>query len=171
VLDRVVNDYATQLEAAAAARGAVGIDRASTRRSALRVIDVPEQKRVHWVDDQPSHNFRELAALAKLQVEVASVTSTPAVLARIKDDDEPFDLVISDWSRPEPTTDAPSAGIDLLRMLRRENMAMPVVFYRGAADGPRRHARSAMALAEGARGEAVRPDELFSLIAAGLTDP
>jgi len=50
-------------------------------------------------------------------------------------------------------------------------MAMPVVFYRGAADGPRRHARSAMALAEGARGEAVRPDELFSLIAAGLTDP
>ena len=169
VLDRVVNEYATQLEAAAVARGAVGIDRASTRRSALRVIDASEQKRVLWVDDQPRHNRRELAALAKLQVEVVSVTSTPAALARIKDDDEPFDLVISDWSRPEPTPGAPSAGVYLLRMLRAAHVSIPAVFYHGASDGTERHARSAIALAEGAAGEALWPDELFSLIALELT--
>lgn len=169
LLDRVVDDYTTELAAAAAARGTVPIDRVSARQSALRVIDAPEQKRVLWVDDRPNNNRRELASLAKLQVEVVSVTNTPAALALLTGNDEPFDLVVSDWSRPEPTPDAPSAGIDLLRKLRHQDVLVPVVFYHGEFDESRRRARSTLALADGAAGEAVRPDELFALIASSLT--
>ena len=79
------------------------------------------------------------------------------------------DLVLSDWNRPEPTTDAPSAGIDLLRKLRARHKTMPVVFYHGSFKEQERRARRDMALSEGAFGEAVMPDELLGLVASALS--
>lgn len=168
LLARVVEEFSSQVAEAAKARGAAGIDTGSAQRAALALIDAPEQKRVLWVDDRPSNNRREAAALAKLQIEVVQVTDTDAALARIASDPEAFDLVLSDWTRPEPLEGAPSAGIRLLRGLRRDWRDMPVVFYHGSFDPQRRQALHDLALAEGAYGEAVMPVELLGLVSGAL---
>lgn len=168
ILDRIVSEFSTQVTEAAKARGTPEIDTAEAKKYALELIDAPDQKRILWVDDLPSGNHFETAALAKLQIEVVAVTSTDAALARITADPEAFDLVLSDWNRPEPATDAPSAGIDLLRKLRAHHLTMPVLFYHGSFKEQERHTRRDMALGEGAYGEAVMPDELLGLVASAL---
>lgn len=168
LLDRVVDAFSDQVAAAAKARGAAGIDTVRAKQAALSLIDTPEQKRVLWVDDRPSNNLREAAALAKLQIEVVQVTDTEAALDRIAKDPETFDLVLSDWGRPERLEGAPSAGIRLLRALREYHFAMPIVFYHGTFDARQRRALHVLALAEGALGEAVMPDELLVLVARAL---
>jgi CheY-like chemotaxis protein len=167
ILARVVSDFTTQVESAAQSRGGT-IDRSATERAALALVDVPDQKRVLWVDNMPSNNARESAALATLQVEVVAVTSTAAGLKRLDTDREPFDLIISDWSRPEPLGGAPSAGMRLLRELKAGSHALPVIFYHGTFDPKRRRALREQATKGGAFGEAVRPDELFALVTAAL---
>jgi CheY-like chemotaxis protein len=168
LLARVVDEFSAQMTEAAKARGAAGIDKAQAKKAALSLIDNPDQKRVLWVDDKPSNNLRETAALAKLQIEVVPVTDTEAALERIAKDPEAFDLVLSDWQRPERTEGAPSAGIHLLRALRARQLTMPVVFYHGSFSERERRARHELALAEGAYGEAVMPDELLVLVAGAL---
>jgi CheY-like chemotaxis protein len=83
-------------------------------------------------------------------------------------DPEPFDLVLSDWQRPELHLDTLSAGIHLLRQLRKQKLSIPVVFYHGTADVQERAARRDQALREGAFGEAVMPDELLGLVTKAL---
>lgn len=168
LLARVVDAFSDRVTEAAKARGAAGIDRAEAQKAALSLIDAPEQKRVLWVDERPSNNRLESAALAKLQIEVVQVTDTEAALERIASDPEAFDLVLSDWQRPERTAGAPSAGIHLLRALRARHLAMPVVFYHGSFDARKRQQLHQLALAEGAYGEAVMPDELLVLVARSL---
>lgn len=168
ILDHVVAAFSTKVTEAAEARGAPDIDQAETKRCALNLIDAPDQKRILWVDDRPPNNHFEIAALAKLQIEVVAVTDTNAALARIASDPEPFDLVLSDWQRPEPTAGAPSAGIHLLRQLRARHLTMPVVFYHGSFNERERSGRRTLALSEGAFGEAVMPDELFGLVTSAL---
>lgn len=168
LLARVVDAFSDRVTEAAKARGAAGIDRAEAKKAAFSLIDAPEQKRVLWVDERPSNNRLESAALAKLQIEVVQVTDTEAALERIASDPEAFDLVLSDWHRPERTEGAPSAGIHLLRALRARHLAMPVVFYHGSFDARKRQELHQLALAEGAYGEAVMPDELFVLVARSL---
>jgi CheY-like chemotaxis protein len=167
ILARVVGDFTAQVESAARSRGAT-IDRGATERAALALVDAPDQKRVLWVDDRPSNNRLESVALAKLQVEVVAVTSTDAALARLATDPEPFDLVISDWSRPEPLGDAPSAGVRLLRGLKAKGHALPVILYHGTFDPQRRQSLREQATKAGAFGEAVLPDELFAMVTAVL---
>jgi CheY-like chemotaxis protein len=169
LLARVVEEFTSQVAKAARKRGASGIDTGSIQRAALALIDMPEQKRVLWVDDRPSNNASEVEALlASLQIEVVQVTDTDAALARIAADPAAFDLVLSDWTRPEPLEGAPSAGIRLLRAMRRDQRDMPVVFYHGSFDPQRRQALHDLALAEGAYGEAVMPDELLVLVSGAL---
>lgn len=168
LLARVVEEFSSQVAEAAKERGATGIDTGSAQQAALALIDMPEQKRVLWVDNRPSNNIREVAALAKLQIEVVQVTDTDAALARIASDPEAFDLVLSDWTRPEPLEGAPSAGIRLLRALRAHQRNIPVVFYHGSFDPERRQALHDLALAEGAYGEAVMPDALLGLVSGAL---
>lgn len=168
LLARVIDAFSDRVTEAAKARGAAGIDRAEAKEAARSLIDAPEQKRVLWVDERPSNNRLESAALAKLQIEVVQVTDTEAALERIASDPEAFDLVLSDWHRPERTEGAPSAGIHLLRALRARHLAMPVVFYHGSFDARKRQQLHRLALAEGAYGEAVMPDELLVLVARSL---
>jgi CheY-like chemotaxis protein len=165
---RVIDEFSAKLVQAAKARGAAGIDKAQAKQTALSLIDAPDQVRVLWVDDKPSNNLFETAALAKLQIEVVSVTDTEAALERIAKDPETFDLVLSDWQRPEPTEGAPSAGVHLLRVLRGRHLTIPVVFYHGSFNERERRARHERALAEGAYGEAVMPGELFALVVSAL---
>lgn len=168
ILDRVVKDFSAQITEAAKARGTHDIDQAKTKQYALTLIDAPDQKRILWIDDSPASNRFETAALTKLQVEVVEATSTEAALARIASDQEPFDLVLSDWHRPEPIAGSPSAGIRLLRELRARHLTIPVVFYHGSSDERERNARRKLAILEGAFGEAVMPDELLALVISAL---
>ena len=121
-----------------------------------------------WSDLETFRTPDEAAALAKLQIEVVQVTDTDAALARIAADPEAFDLVLSDWTRPEPLEGAPSAGIRLLRALRAHQRNIPVVYYHGSFDLERRQALHDLALAEGAYGEAVMPDALLGLVSGAL---
>jgi CheY-like chemotaxis protein len=168
ILDRVVSEFSAQVTAAAKARGTHDIDPAKAKQYALTLIDALDQKRILWVDDRPTNNRFETAALTKLQIEVVTVTSTEAALARLALDQEPFDLVLSDWQRPEPKAGAPSAGIRLLRELRARHLTIPVVFYHGSSDERERSARRELVLSEGAFGEAVMPDELLALVISAL---
>ncbi len=168
LLNRVLNGFSAQLREAAKARGVHEVDPAQTEQHAQALIDAPDQKRILWVDDRPDNNQFETAALAKLQIQVVAETSTKAALARLDKDPEPFDLVLSNWQRPELHLDTMSAGIHLLRQLRKRHLTVPIVFYHGSFEERERASRQQQAMREGAFGEAVMPDELFRLIAAAL---
>ncbi|MCK6499467.1 MAG: TIR domain-containing protein, partial [Nitrospira sp.] len=141
LLDRVVNEFSAKVTEAAKARGVPALDSAQAEPYARALIDAPDQKRILWVDNRPDNNRFETAALAKLQIEVVAVTSTKAALARLDKDPEPFDLVLSDWQRPELHLDMVSAGIHLLRQLRKRHLTVPVVFYHGSFDEQERVTR------------------------------
>ena len=168
ILDRVVLEFSERVTQAAKARGVQRIDEDQACQYARALIDAPDQKRILWVDDRPDNNRYETAALAKLQIEVVPVTSTKAALDRLESDPEPFDLVLSDWQRPELHLDTLNAGIHLLRQVRKAHPAVPFVFYHGSFDKRERVARREQALHEGAFGEAVMPDELLELVAKAL---
>jgi len=168
LLDRVVKEFSATVTEAAKARGAQDVNQAQAEQYARALIDSPDQKRVLWVDDRPDNNRLETAALAKLQIEVVAVTSTKDALARLDSDSEPFDLVLSDWQRPELHLDTLSAGIHLLRQVRERRLSVPVVFYHGSVGERERVDRREQALREGAFGEAVMPDELLGLVTKAL---
>lgn len=168
LLKRVLKEFSDRVVEASKARGRGVIDQARTERYASLLIDAPDQKRILWVDDRPGNNYMETAALTKLQIEVVPVIDTKAAVARLESDPEPFNLVLSDWMRPELHLDTLSAGIHLLRQLRKRQLTLPVIFYHGAADEPERAARREQALSEGAFGEAVMPDELLGLVTRAL---
>jgi CheY-like chemotaxis protein len=164
ILTQVIDGFATQVREAAASRGGQ-VDEGALRSQALGLIDEPDQKRVLWVDDQPDNNRREIAALAKLQIDVATVTSNGEAMKALEEDSEGFDLVISDWSRP---WDGPGAGMRLLTKVRRAGFLVPVVFYHGEFGAEKRASRAQEATAGGALGEAVYPAELIQLVLKGL---
>lgn len=164
LLQRAIGAFADELALAARIKGVEGIASGEAAGLAEALIDMPEQKRVLWVDDQPANNLHELAALAKLQVEVVSVRSTAEALERLDADEDGFDLVVSDWDRPEPLDGAASAGLKLLGALAAHPRRPPVVFYHAEFDPGRRAARREALLRAGGFGEAVRPGELLALI-------
>ena len=165
VLTQVLDGFATQVREANASRGGGPVDDAALRTQAMGLIDEPDQKRVLWVDDHPENNHYEAGALAKLQIDVVTVTSTSAAMKALEDDPDGFDLVISDWGRP---WDGPGAGMRLLSRLRRAGSSLPLVFYHGEFDKAARARRAAQALSAGALGEAVYPVELIALVVKGL---
>lgn len=168
LLGRVVHDFVERAGEAGKARGTGPVDQALAARSAHTLIENPAQVRVLWVDDMPGNNRFEAAALAKLQIEVVAVTSTHEALAALDAATEPFDLVISDWARPEPLADAPSAAVLLLRKLRARGLSMPVLCYHGTFVPSLRGQRRAVLLSEGGFGEAVLPDELLAMVASAV---
>lgn len=170
LLQQVTRGVIEQVAAAQRTRGAP-LDQAGERallEPVQRLIDQPAQRRILWVDDHPDHNRFETASLAKLQIEVVSATSTDAALAALegaRSDGEPFDLIISDWSRP---WEGREAGLKLLRRMRNAGHAQPVVYYHGEFDPARRARRSGRARAAGALGEAVLPQELIDIVYRAL---
>lgn len=171
MLDRVIGGVVAQIDAAEIQRSGHAVldqDRNALHQRTQHLIDMPEQRRVLWVDDEPQNNRHETAALAKLQIEVVAVRSTAEALARIDADaaaGESFDLVLSDWSRPR---DGDDAMLGLLRALRAAGKSMPLVCYHGETDPRRRAERATRAQAAGCFGEAVTPTELMALVGRAL---
>ena len=166
-LDALVDGFVAQVDQAQQQRGGPPLydhHRYAMQREAMALIDRPEPMRVLWVDDQPDGNRAERSLLARLQIEVVAVASTADALARCAADaqaGEPFDLVISDWSRP---AEGPDAALRLLHALRSAGNPLPVIIYHGDFDAASRQDRSARAQAAGALGDAVMPAELMALV-------
>lgn len=168
VLDRVVQGAVGLVENALRSRGEPALDvleQERLRRGTRALIDLPDQKRVLWVDDRPEGNRFEAAALAHLQIEVVAVRDTDAAMACIAADTEGFDLVISDWERP---AESPQAGLRLLQRLRATGSAVPLVYYHATFGTARREQRAEQARAAGALGEAVLPSDLMALVRRAL---
>ena len=163
LLLQVIDGVESIVDQANAARGAVPFDRQGMRDDALALIDVPEQKRVLWVDDNPGNNRLEIAALARLQIEVEAVTSTAAALAALTAPGADFDLVIADWVRPE------DSGLDWVARMPAGGAQVPVVLYHGETRDPARSERARRAAEAGAFGEAAAPSELLRLVLGALT--
>lgn len=168
-LEHVLDTSIYRLETAAKARG-VALEHDLARNKALDLVDIPEQKRILWVDDNPENNKSEVAALAGLQIEVTIARDTHEAIQRIQEDEEPFDLLISDWTRDaENLQGASSAAVALLRAMKSRNIGLPVLIYHGGFSEAERAERHRIAVEEGAVAEAHQPDELFALIAGQLT--
>lgn len=168
VLERVLAGASLQIEQARQARHQPALNESATQQmqDGLRaLIDLPEQKRVLWVDDRPEGNRHIAAALAKLQIEVVMATSTAQALHCIGSDAEGFDLIISDWEREG---EAPRAGLQLLAAMRKIGLAEPVIFYHGAF-GERLAERATQAALAGAFGDATLPFELMALVHKALS--
>ena len=167
VLEHVVNDVFQQIDQAERQRGSAPLTTASAARVQAQtrlLIDLSEQQRILWVDDCPEGNRFEVAALAKLQIEVVIACSTDEALRIIEADREGFTLVISDWER---VGEATQAGLRLLARLRQAGVQWPLIYYHRAVDETRAR-RAAQARAAGALGEAVLPAELMQLVVQAL---
>jgi CheY-like chemotaxis protein len=168
ILEGVIGDVVAKVSDAQRERGQGLLDDTglkALRAGTLELIDLPDQKRVLWVDDHPENNRREAAALEKLQIEVVAVRSTEAALARLANDGEDFDLIISDWNRRgEP----PMAGLLLLTRMRAAGQRHPVIYYHGTFAATPRAFLANAAGAAGAFGEAVLPAELMALVLRAL---
>jgi CheY-like chemotaxis protein len=92
----------------------------------------PFTRRVLWVDDQPSNNAYEIAALDDRDVHVDVATSTAEALRRLSNDPN-FDAIVTDMHRNEEGESRDTAGLTLLRELRQRRIDIPVVVYASPA--------------------------------------
>ena len=89
--------------------------------------------RILWVDDDPTNNDLEIAALKERGVAVDSATSNEEALDRVALDPAAYDLVLSDIDRgPE----GKKAGLELPPRLRAAGVKAPMAFYVGQIDRP-----------------------------------
>ena len=168
ILERVVGNFTGLVAQANLTKGGPPLDIAAAREQALQLIDLPNSERVLWVDDYPDNNVNEIRALAHLQVDVVCARSTNEALKKLADakgENEPFSLVISDWSREG---EAATAGLRLLREMRNRQHTQPTIFYHGASGVKQRAARAKMAREAGAFGEAVFPEPLIQMVLSAL---
>ncbi|GGJ00568.1 DNA-binding transcriptional response regulator [Neoroseomonas lacus] len=147
--------------AAAGAEKQVAIPLAGPEGSPLRDRLAKEGKRLNgaeilWVDDRPSGNHNEAQALMALGAHLTFAASTAEAEELLRARPCRFDLVLSDWARPE----SPAAGPALLAILSGLESDTPFIFYVGQ---PRD-------LPPGAQGLATRPDQLLELILDALKD-
>jgi len=116
-------------------------------------------KNALWVDDQPSNNRYEQAALSALGLQIVESTSTKDALEQAAMHD--FDLIISDMGRPDDRL----AGLALLNTLRRSGNNVPYVIYTGL----RESGAAAEAKLRGATGYTDRPSELVQIAIEALS--
>jgi CheY-like chemotaxis protein len=118
-------------------------------------------RRVLWVDDRPSNNAYEIAALKDRGVQVDIATSTQEALRRLKRT-AVFDAIVTDMHREEDGEGRATAGLDLLRELHDRKVDIPVVVY-ASRDAVDLHRGAARRL--GAVGATADPTELLELLA------
>lgn len=166
VFDDLLATVRAPLAQAARERGLALPDPAQIDRDATWLIDRGgDLPRVLWVDDRPQGNHHERAALARLQVEVVCAARTDEALALLRAAQPAFDLVISDWQRDG---DGRDAGLALARAVHDQGHKMPLLYYHGEFDTTKRAERRQQALAVGALGEAVLPQELIEAVVRAL---
>jgi CheY-like chemotaxis protein len=139
-----------------AAPGSVDADLESTSAT-----ERPATRRILWVDDTPSNNAYELAALKDRGVQVELATSTAEAIRRV-DRDSSFDAIVTDMHRDEAGESRPTAGLALLRELQAKRVDIPTVVY-ASQSAVEDHRREALAL--GSVGVTANQTALLELLA------
>jgi CheY-like chemotaxis protein len=90
---------------------------------------VPALRRILWVDDQPSKNAYELAALRDREIDIVEATTTEEALSHLLNDRVRCDVIVTDMHRVENGQQRPIAGIELLKAMRKAQVDIPTVVY------------------------------------------
>lgn len=90
-------------------------------------VKVPRARRILWVDDFPSNNAFAVQKLRNDGFEVVLNESTAEGFKTFRGSE--FGLVISDMGRQEKHGDNPTAGLDLLRLIRGVDQQTPFLVF------------------------------------------
>jgi CheY-like chemotaxis protein len=147
-------------------------DKAAIRDAIEVLAPLVARTLILWVDDIPGNNVVERSTFLSWQVGVQTARTSEEGLQELKDDQQSFDLVISDWSRPSDDgggdsdgggDDGEPAGLLLLKGMRDLELERPprVIFYHGVVDSKELARRRQLAHEAGAVGTTGSPGELF----------
>ncbi len=125
-------------------------DKKRVLNRAKQHLAIFRQAQILWVDDHPENNRNERRMFRQLGAEIDIAKSTDEALDMFSN--AGYDLVISDMAR----RDQPTAGLDLLSELRKDNKTAPVIFYVGVIDPGKGVPAQAFGITN-------RPDELLHL--------
>lgn len=93
----------------------------------------PRPRKILWVDDRPNANVYERARVMDAGYGLVQADTTDAALRKVASDG-PFEAIVSDMRRVEAGGVLnPTAGLDLVRSLRRAADPTRVVFYSSRA--------------------------------------
>ena len=127
------------------------LDRERVLHRAQTHIQLLQDARILWVDDQPHNNENERRMFRQLQVVIELAQSTDeAVKMAVANQ---YDVIVSDMER----TGNGRAGLDLLERLQELNNTTPVIFYIGIIDPHKGVPPFAFGITN-------RPDELLHLV-------
>ncbi|MBO0609462.1 response regulator [Myceligenerans salitolerans] len=101
----------------------------------------PTSREILWVDDHPENNAIMIDGLQRDGVMVTLARSTGEAIERLKYGD--YGAIISDMGRRENGSEAPTAGLTLLRKVRELDPAIPFVIY-GSPETVRNHGAAAL---------------------------
>lgn len=134
---------------------------AATEKAALKMP--PAVASVLWVDDQPKNNSYFVQQLVDRGVNVELALSTAEGLRMF--DKKTYGVVISDMGRTEDGIYKPTAGLELLKVIRERNKTIPFIIY-SSSRGGREHREAAIKL--GATTLTTSPTEMVGLLQAAL---
>jgi len=123
----------------------------------------PAVASVLWVDDQPKNNSYFVQQLVDRGVNVELAMSTAEGLRMF--DKKTYGVVISDMGRTEDGIYKPTAGLELLKVIRERNKTIPFIIY-SSSRGEKEHREAAIKL--GATTLTTSPTEMFGLLQAAL---
>jgi CheY-like chemotaxis protein len=135
-------------------------DKAAIRDAVQFLAPLAAQSRILWVDDNPGGNTLERSTLLSWEVDVQAVRTTDEALRELGDSAQRFDLVLSDWQRPNDAASAP-AGLQLIKRMRDSGLEQSVIFYHGLVAPEELAKRRRDAREAGAAGATGSPGELF----------
>jgi CheY-like chemotaxis protein len=135
-------------------------DKADTLDAVRFLAPLAAQSRILWVDDEPGGNALERSTLLSWEVDVQAARTTDEALDELRDPKQRFDLVLSDWRRPNDSDVAP-AGLQLLARMRDYGLVQRVIFYHGPVEPEEMAERRRRAVDAGAVGTTASPGELF----------
>lgn len=133
------------------------IDRANAHRSLF------EGAEILWVDDRPSNNRNENRMLRSFGALVTFAVTTEETVGALRgslEQHRPYDVILSDISRDLPQS-APTAGIEMIPLLRGAGFHQSILFYVGRL-------LPGAGIPEGAFGVTNRPDQLLHLLIDAL---
>lgn len=137
-------------------------DLTTVRDAARFLVPLVAQSRLLWVDDNPGGNSAERAILLAWEVDVQTARTTDEAIDELRDPEQTFDLVLSDWRRPEDSDSSP-AGLDLLERMSESDPPLEerVIFYHGVVEASERTLRRRRARDACAVGATDNPAELL----------
>jgi hypothetical protein len=116
--------------------------------------------RILWMDYFPSNNLYERDAFTHLGIDVQTRRTKDEAMAELRDPDEEYQLVISNWGQRERRQ-----GPKFLTEIRSEGLTIPFLFYTGSdrLEEKRMEARTL-----GAQGVTASPVQLYRWVLTWL---